>query len=56
MAVQSSRIRRDVALNPESTGGFKYVPGGRECFVFIFLTIAVEEQFLRAARVLLAIW
>jgi hypothetical protein len=29
-AIQSSRVSRDAVVSAEETGGFKYVPGGRE--------------------------
>jgi hypothetical protein len=29
-AMQASKIRRDATVSAEETGGFKYVPGGRE--------------------------
>lgn len=34
LGIHASRVRRDVVVSSEETGGFKYVPGGRECASF----------------------
>lgn len=45
-AIQSSRVSRDATVSAEETGGFKYIPGGRESYcAFPKLESCVTEVF-----------
>lgn len=43
IAMQASKIRRDATVSAEETGGFKYVPGGRELLVQIIISMAARR-------------
>lgn len=42
LAMQASKVRRDATVSAEETGGFKYVPGGREYFCLATRAIGGE--------------